>query len=153
MVAARFGISDSHFPTPNSRGNESQDSQSETSNPVSRFPMQTRPISAVSLLAAEESICRLRLDLTEMLRLSLHAVDYATKGYTLGLVEFALQSSSGRRKLEYLGQTIITTTHELHELDDSQLDFIESARTLSVALSSTCQYANEISSQTIALLR
>jgi hypothetical protein len=101
------------------------------------------------------SICRLRLDLIEMLRLSLHAVDYATKGYALGLVEFALQSSSGRKKLEYLGQTIVATSHELceGELDDSQLDFVESARTISAALSSTCQQANEISSHTVALLR
>src|SRR3984957_16689824 len=156
MVAARFGISDSHFPSPDSRGNESQDSQlplSETPCLISRFPMQT--ISAVSLLAAEESICRLRLDLIEMLRLSLHAVDCATKGYALGLVEFALQSSRGRKKLEYLGQTIIAASHELceGELDDSQLDFVESARTISAALTSTCQQANEISSHTVALLR
>jgi hypothetical protein len=115
--------------------------------------MQT--ISEVSLLAAEESICRLRLDLIEMLRLSLHAVDYATKGYALGLVEFALHSSSGRKKLEYLGQTIVAASHELYEaeLDDSQLDFIESARTISVALSSACQHANDISAHTIVLLR
>jgi hypothetical protein len=97
----------------------------------------------------------LRLDLIEMLRLSLHAVDYATKGYALGLIEFALQSSSGLKKLEYLGQTIIAASHELceGELDDSQLDFVESARTISAALSSTCQHANEISSHTVALLR
>jgi hypothetical protein len=97
----------------------------------------------------------LRLDLIEMLRLSLHAVDYATKGYALGLVEFALQSSSGRKKLEYLGQTIIATSRELYEveLDDSQLDFVESAGTLSAALGSTCRHANEISSHTVVLLR
>jgi hypothetical protein len=97
----------------------------------------------------------LRLDLIEMLRLSLHAVDYATKGYALGLVEFALQSSSGRKKLEYLGQTIVATSCELYEveLDDSQLDFVESARTVSAALFCTCRHANEISSHTVALLR
>jgi hypothetical protein len=122
---------------------------------LNQFLRPNVPVSAVSLLAAERSICRLRLDLIEMLRLSLHAVDYATKGHALGLVEFALQSSSRRKKLEYLGRTIIAASHELceGELDDSQLDFIESARTISAALSSTCQQANEISSHTVALLR
>jgi hypothetical protein len=159
MVIARFGVSDHHFPPLDSLGNESQDSTqltlSETPCLLSSFPSQTRPISAVSMLATEKSICRLRLDLIEMLRLSLHAVDYATKGYALGLVEFALQSSSGRKKLEYLGQTIVAASHELYEaeLDDSQQDFIESARAISAALSSTCQHANEISSHTVALLR
>jgi hypothetical protein len=159
MVVTRFGVSDDHFPPLDSRGEEFQDSSqstiSETSCLLTSFSGQTCSLSPVSLLAAEMSICRLRLDLIEMLRLSLHAVDYATKGYALGLVEFALQSSSGRKKLEYLGQTIVATSHELceGELDDSQLDFVESARTISAALSSTCQQANEISSHTVAILR
>jgi hypothetical protein len=159
MVIARFGVSDDHFPPLDSRGEESQDSSQVTISDIScfltSFSGQTCPVSSVSLSAAERSISRLRLDLIEMLRLSLHAVDYATKGYALGLAEFAWQSSSGRKKLEYLGQTISVASHELcqGELDDSQLDFVESARTISVALSSTCQQANEISSHTIALLR
>lgn len=156
---ARFGVSDDHFPPLAFRGKESQESSqlsiSEISCLVTDFPSPTRPVSAVSLLAIERSLCRLRLDLIEMLRLSLHAVDYATKGYALGLVEFALQSSSGRKKLDYLGQTVIAASRELREveLDDSQLDFVESARTICAALSSTCQQANEISLHTVALLR
>jgi hypothetical protein len=65
-----------------------------------------------------------------------------------------LQSSGGRKKLECLRHRIIAASDELceGELDDSQLDFVESARTISAALSSTCQQANEISSHTIALL-
>jgi hypothetical protein len=159
MVIARSGVSDDHFPPVDSRGEEPQGSSQRTISEISclliGFSDQTSPVSPVSLLAAERSICRLRLDLIEMLRLSLYALDYATKGYALGLVEFALQSSRGRKKLEYLGQTIIAASRELceGELDDSQQDFVESARTISAALSSTCQQANEISSHTIALLR
>jgi hypothetical protein len=156
---ASCGVSNDPFSPLDSRGRESQHSFQSKISEISCFLTsdsgQTGPVSPVSLLVAERSICRLRLDLIEMLRLSLHAVDYATKGYALGLVEFALQSSSGRKKLEYLGQTIIAASDELceGELDDSQLDFVESARTISAALSSTCQQANEISSHTVVLLR
>jgi phosphate uptake regulator len=91
-----------------------------------------------------------------MLRISLRAVDYATKAYALGSLEFALSAPSGRNKLEYLSQTIIATTQQLYEteeLDDSQLGFIESARAISAALSSICQHAYEVSSHTVAHLR
>lgn len=156
---ARCGVSNDHFPPLDSRGRESQDSFqpkiSDISCFLTSFSGQTGRVSPVSLLAAERSICRLRLDLIEMLRLSLHAVDYATKGYALGLVEFALRSSSGRKKLEYLGHTIIAASDELceGELDDSQQGFVETVRTISAALSSTSRQANEIASHTVALLR
>jgi hypothetical protein len=159
IVFALLEVSDHQFPSLNSRGKESQNSShssiSETPYLSASFLGQSRPVSAVSLLAAEKSICQLRLDLIEMLRISLHAVDYATKGYAFGFVEFALQSPSGRKKLEYLSQTIIAASRELYEaeLDDPQLDFIESARAISAALSSICQHAYEISSHTVTLLR
>lgn len=156
MDIARFGVSNDHFASLDSRGEGSQDSSQVEISDISCFltSLSNQTGSPVSLLGAERSICRLRLDLIEMLRLSLHAVDYATKGYALGLVEFALQSSGGRKKLECLRHTIIAASDELceGELDDSHLDFVESARTISAALSSTCQQANEISSHTIALL-
>ncbi len=98
----------------------------------------------------------LALDLVEMLRISLHAVDYATKGYALGIVEFALSATKGRKKLEHLGRTIAAMVQELSEaveLDDSQLGFSESARAISTALSSICELAYKISSHTVALLQ
>lgn len=160
MVIALFGVPDHQVPSLNSRGKASQDSSQLTISATpclsAGFPSQTRPVSAISLLAAEKSIGRLRLDLIEMLRISLYAVDYATKAYALGLVELALSAPRGRKKLEHLGQTIIATTQQLcetEELDDSQLGFIESARAISAALSSTCQHAYEVSSPTVALLR
>jgi hypothetical protein len=160
MVIALSGVSDHHFPSLNSRGKASQDSSqlaiSATPYPSAGFPSQAPPVSAVSLLAVEKSICCLRLDLVEMLRISLHALDCATKAYALGFVEFALSAPKERKKLEYLSQTIIATTQQLYEteeLDDLQLDFIESARAISAALFSTCQQSYEVSSHTIALLR
>jgi hypothetical protein len=91
-----------------------------------------------------------------MLRVSLYAVDYATKAYALGLVEFGMSALSGRQKIEYLSQKIIATTQQLcetEELDDSQLGFIESVRAISVSLSSECRHTYEVSSHTIAHLR
>ena len=158
MVVALLGVSDHHLPFVNYRGKASQNSSQGTISATrclsAGFPSQTAPVSAVSLLAVEKSICRLRLDLIEMLRISLHAVDYATKAYALGLIEFALSVPNGRKKLEYLSETIIATSHELYEeeLDDSQLDFVESGRAISAALSSICQHAYEISSHTVALV-
>lgn len=108
--------------------------------------------SAVTLLTAEKSICGLRLNLIEMFRISLHAVDNATKAYALGLVEFARWASSGRKKQEYLKQKIIAATQELYkaeEVDDLQTGFVESARAISAALSSICQQAYEISSHEV----
>lgn len=158
MATALFGVSDYHFSPPSVRGAASQDfSRLTRSVPSSSagFHGQSRSVSAVSLLAAEKSICSLRFDLIEMLRISLHAVDCATKAYALGLIEFALNSSKGRKKLDYLSQTIRATIQELREagaLDDAQLDFIESARAISGALSSICQHAYEVSSHTLPLL-
>lgn len=158
MVITLFGVSDRHPPSVNYRGEVSQDSSQVTISAKqclsAGFLSQTPSVSAVSLSAEEKSICRLRLDLIEMLRISLHAVDYATKAHALGLIEFALSVPSGRKKLEYLSQTIIARSHELYEeeLADSQVDFIESARSISAALLSTCQQAYEISSQTVVLL-
>lgn len=160
LVVALFGVSDHHYSPLSSRRDTSQDSSqltaSTTPYPAAGLHSQPHLVRAVSLLAADKCICCLRLDLIEMLRISLHAVDYATKAYTLGLVDFALYSPSGRKKLEYLSQTIIATTQDLYEtedLDDAQLNFVESARVLSAALSSTCHHAYEISSHTVAHLR
>ena len=158
MVIALYRASDRHIPSVAYRGEASRDSSqvkiSATACLSAGFPSQILPVSAVSLSAAEKSICRLRVDLIEMLRISLRAVDYATKAHALGLVEFALSVPSERKKLEYLSQTIIPASHELYEeeLADSQVDFIESARAICAALLSTCQQAYEISSQTVALV-
>jgi hypothetical protein len=150
---AQAEVSQDHFPSLESRGRQSSYSSHSKISEISYLSVGAAP--TISLLLTERAICRLRLDLIEMLRLSLHAVDYATKGYALGLVEFSLQSSSGLKKLEYLGQSTIAASHELceAELDDRHREFIESARTISTALSTICQHANEISSHTIALHR
>jgi hypothetical protein len=160
MVIALFGVSNHHFSPLSSRGKASQNSfqltTSTTPSPSAGSRAEPRPVSAASLLAARESVRRLRLDLIEMLRISLRAVDCATKAYALGLVEFALHAPSGQKKLEHLNQTIIATTQELYEkgeLDDTQLGFNESARAISAALLSMCQQAYEISSHTVTLLR
>jgi hypothetical protein len=160
MVIALFGVSDHPSSPPDPRGKAPRDSSQPEVSPtpglLAALPSQTRPVSAISLLAREKSICCLRLDLVEMLRISLHAVDYVTKAYALGLVEFALSASSERKKLEHLRETIIATTQQLYEtegLNDSQLVFIDSAQAIAAALFSTCQHAYEISLHTVALLR
>jgi hypothetical protein len=158
MATALFGVSDHHFPSLNSRGKASQDDSqlAITTTPYlsAGFPSQVPPVSAVSLLAEDKSICCLRLDLIEMLRISLHAVDYATKAYALGSVEFALHAHKGRKKLEYLSQTIIAASRDLDEaeFDDPQLDFIEAAHAISAALSAICRNAYELTSHTVALV-
>ncbi len=160
MVTALFGPSDHCLPFPGLQGNSTQNSTQLTLSTVSflsaGFDGQSCLVSAVSLLAPEKYICRLRLDLIEMLRISLHAVDYATKAYAFGRMEFALSATRGRKKLEHLAQTITATVQELsktEEIDDPQLAFRESARAISAALSSICQLAYEICSHIVALLQ
>src|SRR5271170_7793900 len=134
MVIALFGASDHHFSSIDSRGEAYQDSSrfatSTKPYPLTGCQSQRSQASAASLLAAKKSVCRLRLDLIEMLRISLRVVDYATKAYAFGLVEFARSAPIGRKKIEYLGREIIATIQELREaeeLDDLELGFIESA--------------------------
>lgn len=102
------------------------------------------------------SLHRLRLDILEMLRISLRAVDYSMQAYALGLPEFAHHVGCEQEKVNLLNRTIISASQKLY---DSEHDISvkwtlgRSALMISLGLSSTYQHAIHISTSTLALLR
>lgn len=168
MVVALFSFSDHRSSVLNSRGKALRISSqvaissrpflwAGTQSPSQRvFSISFLAAREAQRVAKERSIRRLRLDLIEMMRLSLQAVDYATKAYSLGLIEFALHVPREREKLERINHSVVAAAQELcsfTECDDAKVGLSESARAISAALFSTCQYAYEVSLHTVALLR
>jgi hypothetical protein len=120
-------------------------------------------VSAISFVAAstwdketrERSIRRTRFDVLEMLGIVLRAVDYSTKAYAFGFVDFARYALNEREQLAYISKAIIATSQRLYKKDihTPQISFGHSARAISVALFSTGQHAYNISSHAIELSR
>jgi hypothetical protein len=102
----------------------------------------------------EHSIQQLRFELIEMLRISQRAVDYAAKACESGRSDYAQHASFGSDRLNYISRKIAITTSELRatqQLKGTKLAFSESARTISMALLSTCQHAYGVCSHAAEL--
>jgi hypothetical protein len=90
----------------------------------------------------------LRTALIEMVRLSQRTVDYAIKAHGSGRPEYAQHACFGRDKLVYLNEKICCATLAMRRSFRSvntEMDFGESIRTISVHLFDACQHAYKIS--------
>jgi hypothetical protein len=98
----------------------------------------------------------LRLDLIEMLRITLSAIDYATKGYRLGSSDVAQQAAAQRGQLECFGAriTIVSNRSCDNEKDRAcHIALSQCSRAISSALLAACQNAYDISSATVEMIR
>jgi hypothetical protein len=90
----------------------------------------------------------LRTELIEMVRLSQRTVDYAIKAHGSGRPEYAQRACFGRDRLAYLNEKICCATLAMRKSLGSvntEMDFEESTRTISVHLFCACQHAYKIS--------
>jgi hypothetical protein len=90
----------------------------------------------------------LRTELIEMVRISQRTVDYTTKAHELGRPEYAQRACFGRDRLVCLNNRICCVTLAMRKSFrsvDSEVDFGESIRTISVHLLDACQHAYKIS--------
>jgi hypothetical protein len=103
-----------------------------------------------------QSIRKLNIELSEMLRISQRSVDYATKAYASGRAEFAQQAQRERKELDKVLQKIFASTagsYETKETDDTQMYHRGVVRAISLALLRTCQCAHEVSLHAAALAK
>lgn len=90
----------------------------------------------------------LRTELIEMVRLSQRTVDYAIKAHESGRPEYVQHVCFGRDRLVCLNKKICRATLEMRKSlrsVDTEVDFGEAIRTISVALFDVCQHAYKIS--------
>lgn len=95
-------------------------------------------------------------DLNEIVRISQRSVDYATKAYASGRVQFAHHASRERRELNRLIQKVFVDTSESQNperLGKMRLPHNEVVRSISLALLGTCQHAYEVASHAAELTK
>jgi hypothetical protein len=103
-----------------------------------------------------QSIRKLNIELSEMLRISQRSVDYATKAYASGRAEFAQQVQRERKELDKFLEKIYASTagsYEAKETDDTQMCYRGVVRAISRALIRTCECAHEVSLHAAALAK
>ncbi len=99
---------------------------------------------------------QLTRDLKEIVRISQCGVDYATKAYASGRIEFARHASRERKELNRLVQNVFADTSELQSHKTAgkmRLPYNEVIRSISLALFGTCQHAYEVASRATELTK